>query len=265
MAEIVVEKNPSDGVETPNEEETRGRITQHKKDSAKRDKARSKSRPPKPLHDEGASGDNLEERVTTLEAYVIEIKEQMHSLREAVKMTTQENAEVIEATKVLVQNPGLDSKKEIEKMSQDLLSARKFVEDEIFTMHEKMDNAIKEWKNNQKKHNDESTSSNQGTPFSPLKVPKPDMYNSTRNATLVEKNLFGLEQYFEAMGVVEDVVRISNAPAFLREAAQLWWRRKHHEREKGIFILNTWDQFKAELRKQFVPHNADSEVKAKLR
>ncbi|GKF72282.1 hypothetical protein Tco_0208396, partial [Tanacetum coccineum] len=116
-----------------------------RKDAAKRDKARSKSRPPKPLHDEGASGDNLEERVTTLEAYVIKMKEQMDSLHEAVKMTTQENAKVIEAAKALVRNLGLDFKKEIEKMSQDLLSARKFVEDEIFTMHEKIDNAIKEW------------------------------------------------------------------------------------------------------------------------
>ena len=67
------------------------------------------------------------------------------------------------------------------------------------------------------------------------------------------------------MGVVEDAIRISNAPAFLRESAQLWWRRKYHEREKGICILNTWDQFKTELRKQFVPHNADFEAKAKLR
>ncbi|GKD25754.1 hypothetical protein Tco_1231968, partial [Tanacetum coccineum] len=85
-----LEKNPSDGVETPNEEETRRCITERKKDAAKRDKARSKSRPPKPLQDEDDSGDNIDERVTTLEAYVIKMEEQMESLHEAVKMTTQE-------------------------------------------------------------------------------------------------------------------------------------------------------------------------------
>ncbi|PWA48529.1 hypothetical protein CTI12_AA489850 [Artemisia annua] len=150
-------------------------------------------------------------------------------------------------------------------MSEDLLSARKFLEDEVFKMHEKIDNVAKECQTHRKKSNDGGASSSQGTSFSPLKVSKPDMYNGTRNATLVENFLFGLEQYFEAMGVDEDAARISNAPAFLRESVQLWWRRKHHEREKGICDLNTWDQFKIKLRKQFVPHNADSEAKAKLR
>ncbi|GJS75400.1 reverse transcriptase [Tanacetum coccineum] len=57
------------------------------------------------------------------------MKEQLDSLHEAVKMTTQENTEVIDAAKTLVRNLGSDFKKEIEKMPQDLLSARKFVED----------------------------------------------------------------------------------------------------------------------------------------
>ncbi|GJX35927.1 hypothetical protein Tco_0247484 [Tanacetum coccineum] len=102
MEEIVLEKNLRDGVETPNEGETPGRTTERKKDVVKKDKARSKSRQPKPLHNEGASGDSLEERVTTLEAYVIEMKERMDSLHEAIKMITEENAEVIEAAKALV-------------------------------------------------------------------------------------------------------------------------------------------------------------------
>jgi hypothetical protein len=70
MAEIVPAKNPSDGIETPNEEEIRGRITKRKKDASKRDKARSKSRPPKPPHKESASGDSLEDRVTVVETHV---------------------------------------------------------------------------------------------------------------------------------------------------------------------------------------------------
>ncbi|PWA77883.1 hypothetical protein CTI12_AA219830 [Artemisia annua] len=228
MAELVREKNASDSVETPNEEETCGRITERKKDTSKRDKARSKSRPPKSLNDEGASGDSLEEHVAVIETYVIELKEQMDSLQEAVNMMSQENVEVIEAAKALVRNMGQDFKKEIEKMTHDLLSARKFLEDEIFTMHEKIDNAIKECQNHQKKNNDGSTSSSQGTPFSPLKVPKPDMYNGTRNATLVENFLFGLEQYFKAMGVVEDAVRITNAPAFFYSEAKAKLRRLRH-------------------------------------
>ena len=75
MAEIVPEKNPSDGIETPNEEEIRGRITERKKDASKRDKARSKSRPPKPPFEEGVSGVSLEDRVAVVETHVFEITE----------------------------------------------------------------------------------------------------------------------------------------------------------------------------------------------
>lgn len=42
-------------------------------------------------------------------------------------------------------------------------------------------------------------------------------------------------------------------------------RRKHAEREKGLCVINTWEQFKSELRKHFVPHNADLEARGKLR
>ncbi|KAI4313197.1 hypothetical protein L6164_026194 [Bauhinia variegata] len=91
------------------------------------------------------------------------------------------------------------------------------------------------------------------------------MYNGTRNATIVENFLFGLEQYFEAIGVVDDLSRISNVVTFFRDATQLWWRRKHAERERGICVINSWEQFKAELRKHFVPHNVDIEARGKLR
>ena len=43
----------------------------------------------------------------------------------------------------------------------------------------------------------------------------------------VENFMFGLKLYFEAKGVRDDATRITNAPTFLWESAQLWWRRKH--------------------------------------
>lgn len=91
------------------------------------------------------------------------------------------------------------------------------------------------------------------------------MYNGTQNTTLVENFLFGLVQYFDAMGVLDDDAKISHAPTFLREAAQLWLRRKYTEREKGTIVIETWDDFKTELQKHFMPHNADIEAKGKLR
>ena len=107
-----------------------------------------------------------------------------------------------------------------------------------------------------------STSAAQGT-FN-LKVPKPDTFSGVRNATTVDNFLFGLERYFDALGVRDDAARINNAPTYLRNSAQLWWRRKYAEREKDRCSIQTWEQFKSELRKHFVPHNAEEEAKGKL-
>lgn len=71
------------------------------------------------------------------------------------------------------------------------------------------------------------TSTAQGTPS--LKVPKPDTFNGVCNATIVGNFLFGLERYFDALGVSDDSACINNAPTYLRDSTQLWWRRKHAE------------------------------------
>ncbi|XP_050233145.1 uncharacterized protein LOC126681643 [Mercurialis annua] len=97
-----------------------------------------------------------------------------------------------------------------------------------------------------------------------LKLPKLVMYNGTRNATMEENFLFGLEQYFDAMGVLDDATMLSNAHTFLRDVIQLWWRKKYADKEKGLCVLNTWEQFKVELRKHFMPHNTDTEARGKL-
>lgn len=98
-----------------------------------------------------------------------------------------------------------------------------------------------------------------------LKVPKPDTFSGARKATVVDNFLFGLKRYFDALGVNDDVARINNALIYLRDAAQLWWRRKHAEREKEQCSIWMWDQFKAELRKHFVSHNAGEKAKGTLR
>ena len=72
--------------------------------------------------------------------------------------------------------------------------------------------------------------------------------------------MFSLEQYFKAKGIRDDFTKISNATIFFRDPMQLWWRRKHFKREKGLCVINSWEQFKAELCKQFVPYNANDKV-----
>ncbi|XP_010525651.1 PREDICTED: uncharacterized protein LOC104803417 [Tarenaya hassleriana] len=84
-------------------------------------------------------------------------------------------------------------------------------------------------------------------------------------APVVENFLFGLDQYFGAMRVFDDVSKINSASTFLRDVAQLWWRMKCTDREKRLNAIQSWDQFKSKLQKHFVPHNAENEAKGKLR
>lgn len=119
--------------------------------------------------------------------------------------------------------------------TQDLSDLRKFVESELDSLHTEMDEIRHEWETHRHVCSPVSAStSHTATAVHGLKVPKPAMYNGVRNATTVENFLFCLEQDFEAMG--DDLARISNAPTFFRDAAQLWWRRKHAEREKGLLV-----------------------------
>ena len=98
-----------------------------------------------------------------------------------------------------------------------------------------------------------------------IDVPKPDTYDGTCNATIVDNFLFGLDQYFDAMGVQDEASKMGTAPTYLRGVAQLWWRRKHDEIDKGICTIDTWVDFKQELWKQFTPSNAGKEARACLR
>ena len=41
-----------------------------------------------------------------------------------------------------------------------------------------------------------------------IDVPKPDTYDGTRNATIVDNFLFGLDQYFDAMGVRDEASKV---------------------------------------------------------
>lgn len=61
------------------------------------------------------------------------------------------------------------------------------------------------------------TSATQGA--SSLKVPKPDTFNCAHNATIVDNFLFGLERYFDALGVNDDSACINNILNYLCNSA----------------------------------------------
>ena len=57
---------------------------------------------------------------------------------------------------------------------------------------------------------------------------------------------------------------MAQAPLFLQDTALMWWRRREDDARRGGEPVTTWEGFKAELKKQFYPANAEWEARVKL-
>ncbi|KAH7842726.1 hypothetical protein Vadar_008469 [Vaccinium darrowii] len=90
---------------------------------------------------------------------------------------------------------------------------------------------------------------------SKVEVPKPKPYDGKWEAKEVDNYLWHMERYFEAMEVTEESAKVRTATLYLTDTVTLWWRRRHVEIEKGTCTIDTWDEFKKELKKQFYPED----------
>ncbi|KAI5675744.1 hypothetical protein M9H77_06694 [Catharanthus roseus] len=96
-------------------------------------------------------------------------------------------------------------------------------------------------------------------------IPKPKSFAGTRNAREVDNFLWGLEQYFDAVGIIEEGAKIKSAALYLTDTAMLWWRRRQEDVKRGTCSIATFDDFKGELKRQFCPENAEEEAHGRLR
>ena len=84
-------------------------------------------------------------------------------------------------------------------------------------------------------------------------MPKLKEFKGTRSAKDVDNFLWGMEQYFRVMGIVEDATKVSTASMYLVDIALLWWRRRCNETRPGGAAITTWEEFQREFRQQFYP------------
>ncbi|KAJ4717218.1 Retrotransposon protein, putative, Ty3-gypsy subclass [Melia azedarach] len=96
-------------------------------------------------------------------------------------------------------------------------------------------------------------------------VPKPKTYNGSRSAKDVDNFLWGIEQYVEVMGITDEKTKVCTATHYLTDVAMLWWRRRYGDIGKGTCTIDTFDDFKRELKRQFYPENAEDEARGRLR
>lgn len=106
---------------------------------------------------------------------------------------------------------------------------------------------------------------NVAIPASPkVEVPTPKIYNGTRNTDGIDNFLWGLDQYYKVLDV-KAARKVDYTTLYLIDAAIIWWRLRCRDIERDTFAVNSFDDFKRELKKQFYPENAKNETRAKLR
>ncbi|KAK4258913.1 hypothetical protein QN277_005308 [Acacia crassicarpa] len=98
-----------------------------------------------------------------------------------------------------------------------------------------------------------------------LDLPKSKEFQGVRDAKEVENFLWQMERYSESLNLVDDATKVRTASLFLSDNAMLWWRRKHADMERGLCKVETWDDFKRELKKQFYPENVVYMARKRLR
>nr|XP_016437489.1 PREDICTED: uncharacterized protein LOC107763517 [Nicotiana tabacum] len=98
-----------------------------------------------------------------------------------------------------------------------------------------------------------------------IDAPKPKEFRGERSTQDVENFIWKMEDYYEHLNIVDEAAKIRAVTMYLTDTAMLWWRRKETEIEKGTCSIQTWEQFKFELKRQFYPQNVVNEAHRKLR
>ena len=80
-------------------------------------------------------------------------------------------------------------------------------------------------------------------------APKPMKYEGKRDPKVLDEFLWSLECYFNAVEVKDDKSKLDTVVLYLSNNAALWWRRNYADIEKGISTIDSWEEFKKQLRR----------------
>ena len=64
-----------------------------------------------------------------------------------------------------------------------------------------------------------------------------------------------MERYFEAIALIDEATKVRIATLYLTDTTTLWWRWRFTDMEKVICTVETWEDFKREIMRQFYPED----------
>ena len=88
-----------------------------------------------------------------------------------------------------------------------------------------------------------------------MEVPKPHRFSGKRHAKELDNFLWHMERYFEVIALMDEATKVCTATLYLTNNATLWWCRRFADMEKGICTIETWEEFKREIKRQFYPED----------
>ncbi|RVW27664.1 hypothetical protein CK203_104979 [Vitis vinifera] len=88
-----------------------------------------------------------------------------------------------------------------------------------------------------------------------VEVPKPQGFSGKRDAKELDNFLWHMERYFEAIALTDEAAKVRTTTLYLTDTTTLWWRRRFADMEKGICTIETWEDFKREIKRQFYPED----------
>ena len=88
-----------------------------------------------------------------------------------------------------------------------------------------------------------------------VEVLKPQGFSDKRDVKELDNFLWHMERYFKAITLIDETANIRTATLYLTDTATLWWRRRFFDMKKGICTIETWEDFKREIKRQFYPED----------
>ncbi|KAJ9686135.1 hypothetical protein PVL29_015160 [Vitis rotundifolia] len=98
-----------------------------------------------------------------------------------------------------------------------------------------------------------------------VEVPKPQGFSGKRDAKELDNFLWHMERYFEVIALIDEAAKVRTVTLYLTDTATLWWRRRFADMEKGICTIETWEDFKREIKRQFYPEDVAYLVRKNMR
>ena len=98
-----------------------------------------------------------------------------------------------------------------------------------------------------------------------VEVPKPHTFSGKRDAKDLDNFLWHMERYFEAIALTDEATKVRTATLYLTDNTTLWWRRRFLEIEKGTCTIDTWADFKREIKRQFYPEDVEYLARKKIK